>query len=73
MHNVVALETNPTSGTCCANFKNVVSAAGQGLYSSPGTGSGLRWDVGRTPGGLGGCLRAVGCLGVTLGSPLPSC
>lgn len=30
MHNVVALETNPTSGTCCANFKNVVSAAGQG-------------------------------------------
>ncbi|XP_064495030.1 signal transducer and activator of transcription 6 isoform X2 [Pseudopipra pipra] len=24
MHNVVALETNPTSGTCCANFKNVL-------------------------------------------------
>ncbi|NWW08755.1 STAT6 protein, partial [Oreocharis arfaki] len=24
MHNTVALETNPTSGTCCANFKNVL-------------------------------------------------
>ncbi|XP_061224715.1 signal transducer and activator of transcription 6 isoform X3 [Neopsephotus bourkii] len=24
LHNVVALETNPTSGTCCANFKNVL-------------------------------------------------
>ncbi|XP_063997591.1 signal transducer and activator of transcription 6 isoform X2 [Pogoniulus pusillus] len=24
MHNVVALETNPTSSTCCANFKNVL-------------------------------------------------
>ncbi|XP_071656172.1 signal transducer and activator of transcription 6 isoform X3 [Patagioenas fasciata] len=24
MHNVVALETNPASGTCCANFKNVL-------------------------------------------------
>ncbi|KAM6189050.1 signal transducer and activator of transcription 6 isoform 1-T3 [Sarcoramphus papa] len=24
MHNVVALETNPTSGTCSANFKNVL-------------------------------------------------
>ncbi|KAM6100885.1 signal transducer and activator of transcription 6 [Pterocles gutturalis] len=24
VHNVVALETNPTSGTCCANFKNVL-------------------------------------------------
>ncbi|XP_071585594.1 signal transducer and activator of transcription 6 isoform X4 [Heliangelus exortis] len=24
MHNMVALETNPTSGTCCANFKNVL-------------------------------------------------
>ncbi|KGL75928.1 Signal transducer and activator of transcription 6, partial [Tinamus guttatus] len=23
-HNVVALETNPTSATCCANFKNVL-------------------------------------------------
>lgn len=30
MHNVVALETNPTSGTCCANFKNVVSATSEG-------------------------------------------
>uniref|UniRef100_A0A8B9Q1X3 Signal transducer and activator of transcription n=1 Tax=Apteryx owenii TaxID=8824 RepID=A0A8B9Q1X3_APTOW len=24
VHNVVALETNPTSATCCANFKNVL-------------------------------------------------
>ncbi|XP_023799074.1 signal transducer and activator of transcription 6 [Cyanistes caeruleus] len=24
VHNTVALETNPTSGTCCANFKNVL-------------------------------------------------
>ncbi|NXD45748.1 STAT6 protein, partial [Copsychus sechellarum] len=24
LHNTVALETNPTSGTCCANFKNVL-------------------------------------------------
>ncbi|XP_062453505.1 signal transducer and activator of transcription 6 isoform X3 [Rhea pennata] len=24
MHNMVALETNPTSATCCANFKNVL-------------------------------------------------
>ncbi|XP_025903059.1 signal transducer and activator of transcription 6, partial [Nothoprocta perdicaria] len=24
VHNVVALETNPASGTCCANFKNVL-------------------------------------------------
>lgn len=24
LHNMVALETNPTSGTCCANFKNVL-------------------------------------------------
>lgn len=28
---MVALETNPTSGTCCANFKNVVSASSEGL------------------------------------------
>lgn len=44
MHNTVALETNPTSGTCCANFKNVVSATseepGWGLYW------GLRWVFG---------------------------
>lgn len=31
MHNTVALETNPTSGTCCANFKNVVNANSEGL------------------------------------------
>ncbi|XP_032939213.1 signal transducer and activator of transcription 6 [Catharus ustulatus] len=24
LHNTVALETNPTNGTCCANFKNVL-------------------------------------------------
>lgn len=40
MHNMVALETNPTSGTCCANFKNVVSATSEGL------GWGLRWVFG---------------------------
>lgn len=36
MHNVVALETNPTSGTCCANFKNVVSAAARGCTAALG-------------------------------------
>lgn len=30
MHNTVALETNPTNGTCCANFKNVVSVTSKG-------------------------------------------
>lgn len=36
-------------GKCCC----------QGLYSGPGTGSGLRWDVGRTPGGLCGGVSGL--------------
>jgi len=78
MHNVVALETNPTSGTCCANFKNVVSAAGERSCGGCGTGWGLRWPAGRPrgraiqEGGLGGPEAGV-CPGLTLGSPLPSC
>ena len=47
MHNVVALETNPTSGTCSANFKNVVSATGEGPYGGRAMGWGLRWGAGR--------------------------
>lgn len=48
MHNVVALETNPTSGTCCANFKNVVSAISEGWDGMGWNGVGAlgweRWD-----------------------------
>lgn len=62
MHNVVALETNPTSGTCCANFKNVVSATSEGPYGGYGTGWGLRWGAGRPWGRAtwGGGLEAPG-------------
>lgn len=44
MHNVVALETNPASETCCANFKNVVSGTGRG------PGWGLHGGAGRRRG-----------------------
>lgn len=47
MHNVVALETNPTSGTCSANFKNVVSATGEGPYGGRAMGWGLCWGARR--------------------------
>lgn len=78
MHNVVALETNPTSGTCCANFKNVVSATSNGPYRGYGTGWGLCWGAERSRGravlvGWAGGLKASACPGVTLSSPLPSC
>lgn len=79
MHNVVALETNPTNGTCCANFKNVVSTTDKGLYRGCGMGWGLHWGTGRPQGravrgmgGLGG-PKAGACPGVMLGSPLHSC
>lgn len=50
MHNVVALETNPGSGTCSANFKNVVRGSAGGCWVG-GRGGGV-------PGGWGGCWTA---------------
>ncbi|NXT23004.1 STAT6 protein, partial [Syrrhaptes paradoxus] len=38
VHNAVALETNPASGTCCASFKNVVGALAGGCGTGWGTG-----------------------------------
>lgn len=47
---MVALETNPGSGTCSANFKNVVRGSAGGCWVG-GRGGGV-------PGGWGGCWTA---------------